>query len=63
MKPLEIEGQADQEPFARSGYFATQRELAKAKHLRDNTQNGLDRKLIPTRRQHPVPPVSRNSSR
>ncbi len=49
MEPLEIEGQADQEPFARSGCFAAQRELAEAKHLRDNAENGLDGKLAGTR--------------
>jgi hypothetical protein len=63
MEALEIEGQAGQEPFARGGGFAPQRELPEAEHLRDDAQDGLDRKLIPTRRQHPVPPVSRNSSR
>jgi hypothetical protein len=30
MEALEIEGQADQEPFARSGGLAAQRELAEA---------------------------------
>jgi hypothetical protein len=63
MEALEIEGQADQEPRAGGGFHAAQRELTEAKHLRDNTQNGLDGLFIPTRRQHPVPPVSRNSSR
>jgi len=63
MEALEIEGQAHQEPFAGSGCFAAQRELPEAQHLRDDAQDGLDRPLIPTRRQHPVPLLSRNSSR
>jgi len=63
MEALEIEGQTDQEPFARDSGFAAQRALAEAEDLCDDADHGLDRLFIPTRRQHPVPPVSRNSSR
>ena len=63
MEALEIGGQAHQEPLASGSGLTPQRELPEAEHLRDDAQHGLDRKLIPTRRQHPVPPVSRNSSR
>jgi len=42
MEALEIEGQADQEPFARSGGLAAQRELAEAEYLGDDADHGLD---------------------
>ncbi len=63
MEPLEIEGQADQEPLAGGGRFAPQRKLPEAERLRDDAQDGLDGIFIPTRRQHPVPSLSRNFSR
>jgi len=56
MEALEIEGQADQEPFACGGCFAAQRELAEAEHLRDDAQHGFDR--IFARRKWPCPPLS-----
>jgi len=63
MEALEMEGRADQEPLARGGSFAAQRELTEAEHLRDDAQDGLDGMFIPTRRQRPVPSLSRNFSR
>ncbi len=45
MEALEIEGQADQEPFAGDGRFAPQRELAEAEHFCDDAQDRPDREL------------------
>jgi len=45
METLEIKGQADQEPFARNGCVAAQRERAEAKHLRDDADHRFDRPL------------------
>ncbi len=42
METLEIKGQADQEPFARNGCVAAQRERAEAKHLRDDADHRFD---------------------
>jgi len=63
MEALEIEGHADQEPLAGGGGLAPQRELAEAEYLCDDAPHGLNGVFIPTRRQHPVPTLSRNSSR
>src|SRR2546423_11274114 len=43
MQPLQIERHTDQTPLASRGLLAAQRELAKAQHLFDDPDHGLNR--------------------
>ena len=48
MQSFQVERQADQTPFPRSGDQTPQRELAEAQHLFDNANHGLDRAFAQT---------------